>query len=151
MKRLEKEKAFSNSYSAVGRNSAGSRARPGQPLHFPSPFLHSRMAQPNRPSLPGLSRARSPRAAQQASNAAQAAYRVRLASQCTPDKISAHQTRYRPDPLSTRYRPGIEFISKPDSFPPSNPAPIFMIWLRFLKEIDWSPPRPQVRRIFSYK
>jgi hypothetical protein len=34
-----------------------------------------------------------------------------------------------------RYRPGTEFIPKSD-FPPSNPAPIFTIWLRFSEEID---------------
>jgi hypothetical protein len=43
--------------------------------------------------------------------------------------------RVFPNPLSTRNRPGTEFISKSD-FLPSNPALIFAIWLRFLEEIE---------------
>jgi hypothetical protein len=61
--------------------------------------------------------------------------------------LNAHPTRYRPNPLSTRYRVHLQT----GFFPPSNPAPIFVIWLRFSEEIDWSPPWSRVRRIFPYK
>jgi hypothetical protein len=46
MKRLEKENRFSNSYLAMGRNRAGRRARPDQPLHSTPPLSVS--AQPTK-------------------------------------------------------------------------------------------------------
>jgi hypothetical protein len=54
MKRLEKEKEFSNSYSAMGQNLAGRRAWPGQPLHSTPPLSVSAqpMKRPTRPSRP---------------------------------------------------------------------------------------------------
>jgi hypothetical protein len=57
-------------------------------------------------------------------------------SQQRPSHFTVYSpARYRPDLLTTLYQPGIEFISKLD-FPPYNPAPIFVIWLRFSEETD---------------
>jgi hypothetical protein len=80
------------------------------------------VAQPNRPSLPGLSSARSPRAAQHAGKAAQPAYRARPASQRTSD------------PLSTRYWPGTEFV-------PTEFTPFLISWWS-----SWFETRLEIRR-----
>jgi hypothetical protein len=122
MKILEKEKGFSNSYSTVGWNSA--RTGPACPA---SP---ARVAcvQPSPSRLPGA---------------------PRLSTHTRPNKRTSDPLSTRPiiNPLPTWYRVHLQT----GFFPPSNPAPIFVIWLRFLEEIDWSPPRSWVHRIFPYK
>jgi hypothetical protein len=73
----------------------------------------------------------------------------RLSTHTRPNKHTSDPLSTRPviNPLLTQYRVHLQT----GFFPPSNPAPIFMIWSRFLEEIDWSPPQPRVRRIFTYK
>jgi hypothetical protein len=73
----------------------------------------------------------------------------RLSTHTRPNKHTSNPLSTRPviNPLLTRYRVHLQT----GFHPPSIPAPIFMIWLRFLEEIDWSLPRPRVHRIFPYK
>jgi hypothetical protein len=72
-----------------------------------------------------------------------------LSTHTRPNKRTFDPLSTRPviNPLPTRYRVHLQI----GFFLPSNPAPIFVIWLRFSEEIDGSLPRPRVRRIFPYK
>jgi hypothetical protein len=99
-------------------------AKPGLTgFPFSSQFL--RVAQPSQPSLTSIG-----------TGPAYLAPPMR-AAHVRPSEASSGPATLSgfPDPLSTRYRHGTEFISK-SYFPPSNPALIFMIWLRFSEKLD---------------